>query len=75
MTCILVMKKNEDPNDWIVSARGDCDVLRNLRCYEDPPVADVPKATNPPSFVVSVSIPNCRGGAPEDGSIYCLENG
>lgn len=75
MSCILVMDKNADPNVWIVSAQGDCDALKALTCYQEPPQAVVPKAANPASSVATVSIPNCRGGAPEPGTIYRLTNG
>jgi len=74
-TCILVMAKYDDPTNWIVSAKGNCDELKNLPCYQDPPVAVVPKAGNPATFVAIVSIPNCTGGPTEVGHIYGLQNG
>lgn len=75
MNCILVMAKYDNPTNWIVSARGNCDELKNLRCYQDPPLAAVPKTENPATLVAPVSIPNCRDGAPELGHIYRLQNG
>jgi hypothetical protein len=75
MSCILVMDKNADPNSWVVSAQDDCDALKALSCYQEPPLAVVPKASNPASAVATVSIPSCRGGAPERGTIYSLTNG
>lgn len=75
MICFLVMAKYEDSTKWIISATGTCDGLKKLGCYEDPPVAIVPKVGNPAGLDSAVKLPNCAGGPDEDGQIYRWQNG
>jgi hypothetical protein len=72
---ILVMDKYaNDPNEWTYSASARNEsTLRAMNCYQDPPHG-LPKSSFGTVSATRISLPPCRGGNQEGGTIYGIEH-
>ena len=69
---ILVMKRYENADHWIVSDKATTkDKLTDRACYDDPPCAVWPKADYSGREVASVTLPRCTDLTKvDDGKVY-----